>query len=54
MKKSIRVIIGISVGALLGFVYYRFIGCNGGACPITSSPLNTVVYVGLMGLLLTV
>ena len=45
-------IIGIIVGASIGFSYWYFIGCNTGTCAITSSPLNSTLYGGLMGVLL--
>lgn len=45
-------IIGISVGAALGFAYWYFIGCDAGTCAITSSPVNSTIYGSLMGVLL--
>ncbi len=39
-------------GGLLGLLYYQFFGCRTG-CPITSSPLNTMVYMAVVGLLLS-
>ena len=45
-------IIGIVIGAVLGFGYWYFIGCNTGTCAITSSPVNSTLYGGLMGILL--
>jgi len=46
-------IIGIAVGGILGFLYYKFIGCNSGACPITSNPYISVVWGALIGFLIT-
>jgi hypothetical protein len=45
--------IGAAIGGLLGFLYYKFIGCASGTCPITSKPLNSVLYGAVMGLLLS-
>ncbi len=45
----LRIIIGIAVGALVGFLYYKLIGCSSGVCPITSSPFNCTVLGALMG-----
>lgn len=45
----IRLIAGIAVGALLGFLYYRFVGCRTGACPITSNPFASIVFGALLG-----
>jgi hypothetical protein len=33
---------GILVGAVAGYLYYRYIGCNSGTCVITSKPLNSL------------
>jgi hypothetical protein len=41
--------IGIALGALAGFLYWFYIGCNSGTCAITSSPINSTLYGGLMG-----
>jgi len=41
--------IGIAAGALLGLLYYRFIGCKSGQCAITSSRLGSVAYGALLG-----
>jgi len=43
---------GIAIGALAGYIYYLEIGCSSGSCPITSKPLNSTLYGGLMGGLL--
>ncbi len=45
-------LIGIVIGALGGFLYYYFVGCASGTCAITSKPLNSTLYGGLMGGLL--
>ena len=44
--------IGIVVGLIAGYAYYHFVGCTSGTCAITSKPLNSTVYGGLMGGLL--
>ncbi len=52
-KKAILLTVaGIAIGALAGYVYYLEIGCLSGSCPITSKPLNSTLYGGLMGGLL--
>lgn len=40
-------------GGAAGFAYYFFIGCTGGACPITSNPYISTVYGAAIGGLLT-
>ncbi|NDA62658.1 MAG: hypothetical protein EBX50_11525 [Chitinophagia bacterium] len=43
---------GIIAGALAGYLYYNFVGCESGSCIITSRPLNSTLYGALMGGLL--
>lgn len=52
LSKNALVIIGVLVGALVGFMYWKFVGCNSGTCAITSKPLNSTAYGALMGSLL--
>jgi len=42
-------IAGLFIGAIGGYLYYYFIGCNSGTCAITSKPLNSTLYGALMG-----
>ena len=41
--------IGIIIGLIAGYAYYHFVGCTSGTCAITSKPLNSSLYGGLMG-----
>jgi hypothetical protein len=50
---SMKLIIGLIVGGGLGYVYYRFIGCSSGTCPITSNPYSSIIYGMLIGGLIT-
>jgi len=53
MKKiSVLTLIGVGIGGVLGFLYWKFVGCASGACAITSKPLNSSLYGMLMGGLL--
>ncbi|MEG0646883.1 MAG: DUF6132 family protein [Bacteroides sp.] len=56
MKKfimnNILLLVGGVVGALAGYLYYVFVGCNSGSCPITSSPVMSVIWGAVMGGLL--
>ena len=52
LKKYWIVLAGIGVGLLGGFLYWYFVGCDAGTCPITSSPVNSSVYGAAMGGLL--
>jgi hypothetical protein len=48
-KMIITYIIGAAVGALIGFLYYRFIGCRTGTCPLTSTLYGSVLYGIVLG-----
>jgi Family of unknown function (DUF6132) len=43
---------GAFLGAAAGFFYWQQVGCASGTCAITSKPLNSSLYGGLMGALL--
>lgn len=45
-------VLGILAGAAGGYLYYHFIGCTTGSCPITSQPVNSTLYGAMMGGLL--
>ncbi|ASB50211.1 hypothetical protein [Alkalitalea saponilacus] len=50
-KKRMQIakpIIFVFVGGIMGFLYYNFIGCNGG-CSITSTPVNSIITGALLG-----
>jgi phage shock protein E len=42
---------GLLIGAVAGYLYWNYVGCLSGTCSITSSPVNSTIYGGLMGLL---
>ncbi len=54
MTKKTYIVTGIGVifGLVAGYLYYQEIGCMSGTCAITSKPLNSSLYGGLMGGLL--
>ena len=45
-------IMGIVAGAIVGYLYYHFVGCASGTCAITSKPINSTLYGAMMGGLL--
>ena len=52
-KKAILLTsIGVVIGAIAGYAYYYYVGCVSGTCAITSKPVNSTLYGGLMGGLL--
>jgi hypothetical protein len=52
LKKYQRNLIGITIGAIAGFLYWNYVGCASGTCAITSNPLNSTLYGALMGYLI--
>ena len=50
-QKYKRNLIGIILGAITGFLYWKFVGCSSGTCMITSKPINSTLYGALMGFL---
>lgn len=44
-------IIGLLFGALAGWAYYYFVGCENGSCAITSKPFNSIAYFSILGVL---
>ena len=44
-----RYLIWVGAGMVAGYLYYAFIGCASGTCPISSSPLWSILYGGVMG-----
>ncbi len=39
-------------GVVGGYAYYALVGCKTGGCAITSSPVMSVIWGGLLGYLL--
>jgi len=52
IKNHKLTIIGAVVGAIGGYLYYHYVGCASGTCPIISKPLNSTLYGAVMGGLL--
>ena len=40
-------------GGLVGLTYYTLAGCTTGSCAITSSPFTSIIYMALVGWLLS-
>ena len=49
----IKTFLPVAVGAVSGYLYYKFVGCVSGACPITSNPFTAVLYGAGMGYLIS-
>lgn len=52
MTKWLKLSIAIVLGAVAGYAYYYFIGCNTGNCPLTSNWKITTLYGAGIGLVL--
>jgi hypothetical protein len=51
LRKYKLEVIGILLGTIAGYLYWKFVGCANGTCKITSKPLNSSLYGALMGFL---
>lgn len=51
IKKYRKQVLGILIGAVLGYCYYFFVGCKSGSCLISSNPFVSVPYGALLGFL---
>lgn len=47
--KNKIVILGTALGAVAGYLYWMFVGCDSGSCAITSKPMNSTLYGAMMG-----
>ena len=48
-KRIILLAVGAFAGAVTGYLYWKFIGCNSGTCMITSKWHNSTAYGAVMG-----
>jgi hypothetical protein len=47
--KNKLVLIGTLVGALAGYIYWKYVGCLTGTCAITSNPIRSTIYFAVTG-----
>jgi len=45
-------LIGILLGAMGGYLYYYYIGCHSGSCPINSNPWISTLWGAIIGYLI--
>lgn len=50
-KWFIRILVALA-GGTAGYVYYHYVGCITGTCPITSNPILSIGYGAMIGLVL--
>jgi hypothetical protein len=48
----LRLFLGALIGGILGFIYYKKVGCPTGACPITKNPYSSTIYGALLGIMI--
>lgn len=51
-KKTIVILSGITLGLIAGFLYWKFIGCTSGTCPLTSNWHTSTLFGGVFGYLI--
>lgn len=52
LKRNWAYVAGAASGTAIGYLYWYFIGCSSGTCPITASPVNSIIWGAVMGSLL--
>ena len=46
-------ILGTIIGAVAGYLYFYYVGCQSGTCAITSKPINSSLYGAVLGYLIS-
>lgn len=49
---ALRLLLFAAVGGVLGYGWYRLVGCPGGACPFTRNPYISMLWGAAIGLML--
>ena len=49
IKQNGLTLLGIVLGAIGGFIYYKTVGCVSGTCAITANPYSSTLYGAVMG-----
>ncbi|VDR35486.1 Uncharacterised protein [Alistipes sp. cv1] len=49
LKREWPTLLGTAAGALGGWLYFIYVGCDSGSCPITSSPVMSAVWGAAVG-----
>jgi hypothetical protein len=49
MIPALKIVLGAAAGGAVGFLYYKFIGCRSGACPIAGNPWISTFWWAMIG-----
>ena len=49
LKRHWLTVVGVALGTVGGLLYWKFVGCSTGTCPITSSPWMSSLWGALIG-----
>jgi len=52
MNPWLKLALGAILGAGLGFLYYKLVGCRSGACPLAGNPWISSLWWGIIGALM--
>ncbi|TXK45847.1 hypothetical protein FVR03_11690 [Pontibacter qinzhouensis] len=52
LNASTKLVLSMLIGAISGYLFYAFYGCDG-SCMISSSPLNSTLYGTAAGAILS-
>ena len=52
MPNPLNLALYVVGGGVVGYLYYRLIGCSTQACAITSRPIPSIVYGAVIGAIL--
>lgn len=53
LKKWLRPLLFTVAGAVIGLVLYVYFSCASGGCVITTNPVRSMIYLGLVGFLVS-
>jgi hypothetical protein len=51
LSTLLKMLLGAVIGGVLGFLYYKKVGCPTGACPITKNPYRSTIYGAFLGIM---
>lgn len=49
LRRQLLTLSGVLLGAVAGYLYWKFVGCTSGTCYIQSNPVRMTLYGALMG-----